>query len=341
MLLDFFANIKKVDVNEIIIAILSFDTLRSVIAMMGVVKRETPILGRLIYGKYDVIIVEEALRELGYSEKESEKISNRLKRASKRQGCPEEDLPLKLLFILSRYIVKFDKDISYGMVSKGKTLSYSKYYINTMEAVHDPGMLKDLSGIMISLIRHKGKEEFDFIIVPKGGNPLLAQYVAGELGIALIIAKDINDSARPQENTEKERLAGIKYEGLQVLLNKNPSKNMKGIVIDCNTSGGTQLITIVKDFNDLLNRGKYQISPIEDCYVLFKLVKRDNYNGKEVSIDKKFSDVNCKLHRFFDLDEEDKSDLDNISYTDYYEAYGSEKLNILKDKIKKKNRYYF
>lgn len=41
--------------NGIILTILGLDTLRSIIAMLGIVKRETPFLGRLIYGKYDII----------------------------------------------------------------------------------------------------------------------------------------------------------------------------------------------------------------------------------------------------------------------------------------------
>ncbi len=54
-------------INDIILTILGLDTLRSVIAMLGIIKRETPFLGRLIYGKYDRIVVKEVLEELGYS----------------------------------------------------------------------------------------------------------------------------------------------------------------------------------------------------------------------------------------------------------------------------------
>lgn len=334
--------IKSITINNVILTILGLDTLRSVVASLGIVKRETPFLGRIIYGKYDVIIVKEAIKELGYSPQEAEKITRRLKNVSSEEKYPESDTALRLIYILSKYIIKFENAISYGLISEGKVLSYSNYYINTMEAVHDSADLKDLSHIMIRLMRYKKEDRVDFIIVPKGGNPLLAQYIANELGVSLIIAKDINDSARPQESDEMDRIGRIRYEGLNLLLEKLPSNKLKGVIVDCNTSGGTQLATIANDFNDLVKKCNLSIYAICNCYVLFKLVKIDIRSGKEVDIDKRFTDINCKLHRLFDLDEEDKKELYNMpSSIDYYEAHANGVLHELKKKIENKSKYYY
>ena len=328
-------------INDIILTILGLDTLRSVIASLGIVKRGTPFIGRLVYGKYDVVIVEEVLKELGYSTQQAKKIERKLKNVAKEKKYPEADTPLKLLYVLSKYIIKFENVISYGLISEGKTLSYSNYYINTMEAVHNMSDLKELSHIMIRLMKFNKEERIDFVIVPKGGNPLLAQYIANELGACLIIAKDANDSARPQESKEIERIGRIKYEGLNMLLDKQNAEKLRGVILDCNTSGGTQLVTIVSDFNDLVNKCNLPIEIISSCYVLFKLVKIDIKTENEIDIDKRFTDINCKLYRVFDLDEEDKKVLCDISYADYYEAYSSGVLNELRNNIKSKSRCYY
>ncbi len=334
--------ITSISINDIILTILGLDTLRSVLASLGIVKRETPFLGRIIYGKYDIIIVKEVMRELGYSSQQTEKIVARLKDVAKKEKYPESDTALKLLYILSKYIIKFENTISYGLKSEGKTLSYSYYYINTMEAVHNPTDLKELSHIMIRLMKYNKENRVDFIIVPKGGNPLLAQYIANELGVSLIIAKDINDSARPQESNEMDRVGRIRYEGLNLLLEKSPASKFKGVIVDCNTSGGTQLAIIASDFNDFVKKCNLSIESIRDCYVLFKLVKIDVNSEKEIDIDKRFTDINCKLHRLFDLDEEDKKGLYNISsFADYYEAYTNGALHELKNKIIDKSKYYY
>lgn len=334
--------ITSITINDIILTILGLDTLRSVFASLGIVKRETPFLGRIIYGKYDVIIVKETLRELGYSSQQAEQIVGRLKNVANEEKYPESDTALKLLYILSRYIIKFENVISYGLISEGKMLSYSNYYINTMEAVHNPTDIKELSHIMIRLMRYNKEDRVDFLIVPKGGNPLLAQYIANELGVSLIIAKDINDSARPQESDEMERIGRIKYEGLILLLEKSSMNKLKGVIVDCNTSGGTQLATIASDFNELVKKCDLSIEPICNCYVLFKLVKVDLNSGREIDIDKRFTDINCKLHRLFDLDEQDKKELYNISSSkDYYETYTNGELHELKNKIINKSKYYY
>lgn len=334
-------NLPTIDFNELILAILSIDTIRSIIAAMGVIKHETPFLGRLIYGKYDIEATKEALKELGYNDQNANKEVQRLKNVIKNDRYPQKDTALKLIYIMSKYITEFENNISYGMIEPNKNLSQSKYYINTMEAVHNVTDLKELSHIMERLMKYYKEDRVDFIIVPKGGNPILAQYIANELGAQLILAKDINDSARPQETDELERLSRIRYEGLDLMLKKTRKEKYKGVVLDCNTSGGTQLVNIIKDFNNVVCECNLPIQLISDCYVLFKLVKVDSDSGQVIDINKKFTDNKCELHRFFDVDEEDKKNIFSIQTSDYHEAYDLGKLHSVLTNIKNKSRYYY
>lgn len=338
--------LKQKNINDIILLLLGLDTLRFIIASMGIVKRDLPILGRMIYGKYDISIVEEALEELGYSRQDSKRIKESLQNASKQGSFPEKDSAGMLIHILSQYIIKFDNEISYGVLAKNKSLSYSRYYVNTMEAVHNNGNLNDLAVIMIRLMKQKldGKSP-DFLVVPKGGNPLLAQAVANDLGISLIIAKDWNDSARPQESAERDKIYKIRYEGLDLLLNSNPNPGIKyrGVIIDCNTSGGTQLITIVRELNDTIKNCKLPIEEVTEAFVLFRLLKKAP--GKSAGyedINKKFEDAGCVLHRFFDLDEEDKSNIYELrDHKNYYDPSSQEDIHDAVKKIKDKKQFYF
>lgn len=329
-------------INAIILIVLGLDSLRMIIAMLGIVKRETPFFGRIIYGKYDAIVLKETLREMGYGRQQTERIVGKVKNVVREDKYPKKDAALKLIYLLSQYIDKFDNTISYGLVSDGKQLSYSNYYINTMEAVHNNGVLKSLSHIMIQLMKYNKENKIDFIIVPKGGNPLFAQQISSELGVSLILAKDQNDSAKPQGKRESMELGLIKYEGLKHMLDKYHKGKLNGIVLDCNTSGGTQLSTIINEFNELIKKCDYPIKRIKKCYVLFKLVKVDQKSGREVNIDKRFSDLGVRLYRFFDLDEEDKRQIYGVSsYIDYYEAYNSEELHNIRKNIKTKSKYYY
>ena len=85
------SRMSAISINSIIIGILSLDTLRSVVASLGIVRREVPFWGRLIYGKYDVIIVKDVLRELGYAPQQADNIVKRLKNVAKQEGYPDAD----------------------------------------------------------------------------------------------------------------------------------------------------------------------------------------------------------------------------------------------------------
>ena len=124
--------------NKLIILILALDTIRAFIAATGVVSREIPILSRIIYGKKDEDIIKEVLKDLGYGKREIEKYSKRLKREVEAKNMfPKQDTSRRLTYILSKNTVEFQDEISYGLIAPDKKISYSKYYINTMDAVHN------------------------------------------------------------------------------------------------------------------------------------------------------------------------------------------------------------
>ena len=326
-----------------IVFILALDGIRACIAYLGIIDRDLPVIGRIIYGKYDASVIKTALKELGYSKEEAVKLSQKLKKENNSvNNVPRHDTARHLIYLLSKYTYEFEDTISYGLIAPQRERSYSNYYISTMDAVHNATDLEKLSVIMIRLIYSVMKNQsIDFIIVPKGGNPLLAQHVAQKLNILLIIAKDRNDSARPPQDKKDSKLFAIRYEGLNELIKKNRDKGKKcrGIVLDCNTSGATQLTNIVKEFNQFVDVCDYPIEHLTYAFVLFKLVKINKSTGQEIDIEKAFSDIDCKLNRFFDLDEEDKAKLVDISGLDYYENL--DRIDQIIDGIKNKGRYYY
>lgn len=329
--------------NKIILTILGLDTIRAFLASTGIVDRNMPVIGRILYGKYAEDTLVSALKSLGYGKKETKSIIARMKNQKKDvNDFPKKITAGQLLNILSKYTIEFQNEISYGMIAKEKRVSYSKYYINTMDAVHNNSTLDDLVLCMTRLIK-KHAHKVDYIIVPKGGNPLLAQRLAEKLDIGLVIAKDQNDSARPPESggiEEKEKIFAIRYEGIKDILEKNRAgKKQKGILIDCNTSGGTQLLNIVKEYNSYIQEGYEGISPISKVFVLFKLVKIDPATKQEVKIDQTFHDINCTLYRFFDLDEADKTALAALPDDDY--RVNETKIDQIIETISSKNRFYF
>lgn len=325
--------------NNLILLLLAIDTCRAFIAVWGIVPRDLPFLGRIIYGKRDEDLLKSVLLQLGYNKKETTNIIKRF--TNKKKGKIIINDPVgNLLHILSLYTAEFESEISYGSIANDKKTSYSRYYLSTMDAVHNADCLRYLTIIMAKLINKHHKESIDFIIVPKGGNPVLAQSVASQLGFDLVIAKDQNDSARPPQNVgdhDKQLMFEIRYEGIKKVFEKDKKKK-RGILLDDNTSGGTQLRSIVEEFNSFLSDGQYNIEPIKDVFVLFKLVKRDD-NGKELRIEQSFNDIGCKLHRYFDLEENEKAMLANMKSDDYYA--NRELLETLINVIREKNHLYY
>lgn len=340
-------------INEIILFLLGLDSLRMIIAMLGVMK-PTWKYSWLIYGRYDLNIMEAALLELGYNQNVAKEIINDFSstaiKLQENSLVKENNACQKLIALLSKYIINFNKPINYG----GTSLTTSCYYINTMEAAHNPKDLKELSDIMLYLIISQ-INTVDFIIVPKGGNLLFAQELAKNLRTELIVVKDEEDKSTVITSDEyyTEDIIRVNFEGSISILNKskNSSKKLSGILVDCNTSGGSQLLSSLKKFNEVIDICNLNISKLNKAFVLFRV---DEDKG---DIDQKFKDLNCKLYRYFDLDESTKKQIHDAvvdssikkgennssdqNVLDYYIHTDKELINSIIATLKKNKKYYY
>ena len=302
----------------LIVFILGIDSVRAVIAALGIIDPDSK-LGRIVYGKRDQSIVKSALRSLGYSTETANDIVIKMADIPKsafmaNAGVQEEDAAVQLIIMLSKYILKFNESIVYG----GESFSKSNYYIDTMEISHNENDRRKLASIMIYLLRTEmnSRKAPEIIITPKGGNPLFVQEMATGLNSHLLIAKALSDKSRIKTSRSSEYSREeffVNYEGSWCL--SESGKDGICIVVDCNTSGGSQLLDIVKDVRTFIKENPSVIKAPSDVFVLFKAdTEGDN-------IDLKFSEHQCTIHRFFDLDENAK-----------------EKMYILKDDRKRKGR---
>lgn len=330
--------------TKIILGILSLDTIRTIIAMIGWVKPESK-YSWIIYGRYERNLIITALKDLGFDHCKSEEISKNLKKISEFErnsyGVTRENAAQQLVILISKYIVAFDKPIQYG----GTRTTKSSYYIDTMEMSHNE---KDRQ-LMVSLMAHlysvnNNSDKPTIIITPKGGNPLFAQAVAKHYASNFIVAKSTNDKSRITSVGEDAAMDFlINYEGSWNI--GTSSNNHKCIVVDCNTSGGSQLMDIIHNLREILNKtNEVKIIEPNEAYVLFRA---DSGQGHDV--DQMFRDNNCKLYRFFDLDEELKTQIFALKQQakndgrlpDIYFSKDKEQVDKIIEKIKSKNLFYY
>lgn len=292
--------------DTVILFLLGLDSVRMIVAILGIVK-PTSKYSWLIYGRYDINIMERALLQLGYSVDLAKEITDDISDLSRKikdnSGINEGNASEKLIILLSRYFTYFEKPINYG----GKSISKSLYYINTMEISHN----ENVTSIMLNLMIDNNIDMPDFIIVPKGGNLLFAQAVAKCLNAELIVVKDSEDksSVIAPGQALSEAVIRVNFEGSYSVLNKskNSKKKLIGYLVDCNTSGGTQLLSTLKKFNEMIDACKMNILKPQKAFVLFRA---DRDKG---DIDQKFGELNCKLYRYFDLDEQSKGQIYNAT----------------------------
>lgn len=345
---DFFNNIFSSVPLIIITAILGLDSIRAVLASLGIFDPDSR-CGRIIYGKRDRTIVRAALRDLGYSEETSDEIVIKMCEIPERafmanSGVSAEEAAIQLIIMLSRYIFEFRESILYG----GDSLTESKYYIDTMEIAHNEADKQKLTAIMVHLLywKMKNSKTPEIVITPKGGNPLLVQEIAANLNSHLVVAKSLTDKSRiriaGKPSYSKDEFI-VNYEGSWRLSESKKEKSC--VVIDCNTSGGSQLLDIVKDIRMYVekNMDSIKIKAPDNVFVLF----RADTDGD--NIDAKFSKHKCNIHRFFDLDEEAKAKMYRLKAEREKENkipsyYSDEDIEAAKDIIRyleEKGLYYY
>lgn len=341
-------------IDTIILFLLGLDSIRMVISFLGIVK-PTAKYAWLIYGRYDVNLVERALIQLGYNCNDAKVITKNI--SDIRQGVIEnhginkENACGKLIVLLSRYIDRFECPINYG----GNSISQSSFYINTMALSHDTDDLNELVSIMLHLMRSNLEKDPDFIIVPKGGNLFFAREVSKYYKADLVVVKEEEDKSTVTSSvqTDSEKVFKVNFEGIGPVLEKSKKSDstLTGCLIDCNISGGTQLLSSLKKINRMIDECNLNIEKPKKAFILF----RADMDRKD--IDQQFNDLNCALYRYFDLDEESKNmiwkaitdgkvveesiDDKKNKILDYYVGEDKEKIKSIINYLKEKKYFYY
>lgn len=279
----------------IVLIIVTIAHLREIIAKLFGIRRDWK-YSWLFYGQEEKMIVTETLKELGIN---ADDIKNQIFNGKHKSS---EDKKIELLEFLSYYMIQRQNEYGY------ETFTKSNYYINTMEAAQNAEGLKIMTDILYTLISKSIQEKIDFIITPKSGNPLLGKKLAEKLNIISILGKNTKDGAFAHlHNDDYDGKLLINYEGSTSLINtakNSTTRKLKGILIDCNTSGGSQIMSIMDSFNDIVsNKPSLNISLLTDAFVLFRVDIDDN------NIDSKFAGKGYHIHRWFDLSEEIKTNI--------------------------------
>ena len=90
--------------TNVLLSILTLDTIRSVVAMLGWVKPESA-FAWIVYGRYERNILVAALKDLGYSKERSSSVIKDLKSAAKKHksltGIKKDNAAIQLIILLS------------------------------------------------------------------------------------------------------------------------------------------------------------------------------------------------------------------------------------------------
>lgn len=243
-------------------------------------------------------VVQRTYQELGFSRTLNQL---RAKNSWWEYGAVSDDHERchRLMHLLCEHIEKYNDELKYGHNKK------SHYYINTMEAALEEEKRRLMCHLLSALMHSKEFEAPDFIVVPKDGNALLAAEWTNIHKYSLgLLARGEKDLARAIFDGQSFASAGgavlangvaENIEGLKRLLARAErcQKPLRGALIDCNASGGTQIISIMEEFNKNINECG-RIEPITKAFVLFRIDTHDDIDGK-------FEDRGYSIHRWFEL----------------------------------------
>lgn len=324
--------------TTIIIIFLSLDSIRWVISTLGIVNPNAK-YAWIIYGKYDRQLLRSVLKDLGFSHAQQDFINRRIHSIAEEvtsNDVTKENAAIQLVILLAKYIVKLPTNSKYGV----NTPSKSEYYIDTMEASHDRHDLSKMVSIMKFLIEGSGTSP-NIIITPKGGNVVLAKDVAYLYSAHYLMAKDFLDSSKLTAEDKKIEFM-VNYEGSFGIIDSSNSN--VSIVVDCNTSGGGQLLNIIRDIADRRKDPKCTIGvPVpQNAFVLFRV------DDSKKMLSEEFINNKCPLIRFFDLDEETKKQLYSLKTSssepnkpNYYYATDRERAQKILDSLDQKRKLFY
>lgn len=246
--------------------------------------------------EYDRYITKEVLNEIGFKLEDVKTSVKNIYEASKA------DTIKSVVSICANCITSFPQEKVYGT----DTVVLSKYYINTMEAAHDPEERAIMATALLTLCAKEIGKIPDFILTPKAGNP----YIAFEIqkycyNTQTIIIKNTSESSyvRGQE------IDPVNFEGINRIISDSsayPNKQFWGVAIDCNASGGKNIKNSINDFNLLIEKQNLQnIKKVDSAFVLFR---PDN----EQDIDADYEASNLNFYRYFDLNDTVKEKIHNL-----------------------------
>jgi hypothetical protein len=282
--------------GQIILVILAITGIRDILAFMGWVPRELK-YSWLVYGRYDDALITRTLTNLGFSREDVERAASR---ARQPRTPPIKDPLSRLTRLLAGRLRKFDESINYGH----KTLVTSKYYIDTMGAVHDDntaGAMCELLADLISanLNRETSGQWPDFVVCPKLGNPMFGVTFARKMHLRALVSKTAEETSRVRfSNAAPESSLGVNFEGgdlLQQAISRARGRQLTGVLVDCNMSGGSMLLDAARQFNSLIDDGLQGVRRLDRAYVLFR--------PDSCAISPGFALEGIAVHRFVDLDE--------------------------------------
>ncbi|QXC00210.1 MULTISPECIES: hypothetical protein [Aeromonas] len=294
---------------QLILLLLFLSSLREILKSFGVFKK-LPYISSWIYGDAPDKQIKEAVKEtltaVGLGSTHTMNRLNIINPAVRHSILrPSSDIE-KLIIFISKHIYKHEHPLVYG----SKTPTKSSYYINTMDASLDDVQCKEMVRILYGLYTeiYKKTKPFDFIVVPKLGNPTFVKELCKEIGDCqlLIVKPDADRSRLRGKNPNMMNNANI--EGLNLLIEraKVSDRELNGAIIDCNCSGGSSLINAAEILNTTIEKNSLQyISPISHVLTIFRA--DTDLSPKE--IDEKFNRKGLQLFRVIDLDEDIKSDI--------------------------------
>lgn len=288
-------------IDKIILIFLGLMTLRDIIAFSGIVPQNKK-FSWIIYNNYDSYIINETLKSVGI---EKQDVKSLISKKTFEKTHHEINLE-NLIEIISKYIIYHQGKVEYGY----KTPINTTFYISTVEAAYEPDYLSWMCFLINDLVLDNYNKKNipklpDFIITPKGGNTHLGRTFADSRNILFVTSKySVRSTYVTFLKNEYEYNLKTNYEGSWKLLEKQKDSEqdkLYGIVVDCNTTTGEQIIDTISDFNHLISELKLNVEQITDAFTLFRPV-----DNEECDIDQKFESSGFKLHRYFDLTESNK-----------------------------------
>ncbi|MFW6029818.1 MAG: hypothetical protein ACOCRO_06140 [Halanaerobiales bacterium] len=175
--------------------------------------------------------------------------------------------------------VKITEKVEIGQ-TESKTVDY---YINLMGATTDNKIARRcaryLSSYWKRIIRDESKVqnvEFDFVITPKLGSPILGYEFSKIMSKKFILYTHTDKFHTSKDNVHKN---------IDVL--GNLKKGEKGLIVDDSTTGGRKVREIVQ----ILRKNKLEVS---DCLVVFEPTVKN--------VNKRMAELNISLHSIVRID---------------------------------------